>query len=97
MNGTFNVALDTPIGTVNGVLVFIDEHGILSGSIRTMGITSYFKSGKINGNSFTFSGTLNTGFSNFEYTAKGTVSGNTIKAVAATGSATFQIHGTRVS
>jgi hypothetical protein len=96
MNGTFNVTLRTPIGPQNGIITFIDEHGTLSGSIRTMGNTSLFKDGKANGNSFEFSGILNLGFLNPKYIAKGTIDGNTLKAVATTDFGTFQIDGTRV-
>lgn len=96
MNGSFNVTLRTPIGPQKGVITFIDEKGLLSGSIRVMGINSPFRNGKMNGNSFEFSGNLNTGFIMIKYNAKGTIIGNTIKAIATTNSGTFQINGTRV-
>lgn len=97
MSGTYNVTLRTPMGPQRGVLTFIDENGVLHGSIRAMGNTSYFKNGKAVGNSFEFSGVLNTGFFNFRYTAKGTIVENTIKAIVTTNSGTFQIAGTRVA
>jgi hypothetical protein len=95
LNGTFTITLLTPIGPQNGILTFADERGILSGSIRAMGVTNPFRNGKINGNSFEFSGTLNAGFINLRYNAKGTIVGNTLKAVVTTNSGTFQISGTR--
>ncbi|HEX2926600.1 MAG TPA: hypothetical protein VHP38_10150 [Ruminiclostridium sp.] len=97
MNGTYSVALQTPFGAQKGTITFVDDKGMLSGSIRTMGSTNFFKNGKINGNSFEFSGILNAGFFNFRYTAKGTIEGDTLKAVALTDSGTFQINGIRVT
>jgi hypothetical protein len=95
MSGTFNVTMRTPMGPTSGVLTLADESGTLSGSIRTMGSTSYFRNGKADGNSFEFSGILNAGFFNFRYTVRGTVDGDVLKAVAITDSGTFQISGTR--
>lgn len=97
MNGTFHITLRTPFGLEKGILTFVDENGKLSGSIRAMGSTSLFKDGKMNGNSFEFSGILNASLFNFSYTAKGVVNGDTIQAVATTNSGTFQIHGTRAT
>ena len=96
MNASFNITIDTPIGSQKGVVTFVDENGALSGSIRAMGNTNFFKKGKIVDNSFTFSGILDVGFFKFAYTAKGTIVGNELKAVATTSSGTFQMRGTRV-
>jgi hypothetical protein len=82
-------------GSQKGVVTFIDENGILRGSIRAMGNTSYFRSGKTSGNSFAFSGNLNTGVFNLRYNAKGTVDGDTLNAVATTNLGTFQMSGTQ--
>ncbi|MBW7573904.1 hypothetical protein [Caproiciproducens faecalis] len=97
MNGTYSVTLQTPFGIQKGTVTFVDNNGILSGSIRTMGNTSFFRNGKINGNSFEFSGILNAGFFNLRYSIKGTMEGDTLKAVALTSSGTFPINGTRVA
>lgn len=97
MNGTFNITLYTPFGPQSGVLMLIDENGILHGSIRAMGNSNYFRNGKSNGNSFEFSGILNAGFFNIRYSAKGTVDGDTLKAKVTTDSGIFQINGTRTA
>lgn len=96
MNGTFKVSLSTPIGTKNGILILIDQNGVLSGSIRAMGSENPFSGGKANGDSFEFSGVLKAGFSRFEYTASGTVTGDTLKATAHTKYGVLKITGTRV-
>ncbi|MFT9056435.1 MAG: hypothetical protein ABF449_07395 [Ethanoligenens sp.] len=97
MNGTFNVTLNTPIGLQRGTITFTDQNGVLSGSINAMGNTSYFDNGKADGNAFVFSGVLNTGLFKFKYTAKGTVVGDALQAVATSNSMTFQMKGTRVA
>lgn len=97
MNGTYNVTLHTPIGVKNGTITFFNKNEMLNGSIRTMGNTSFFMNGKTHGNSFEFSGILNAGFFRISYTAKGTVIGDVLKAVASTKIGTFQINGTRTA
>jgi hypothetical protein len=97
MSGTFNVTLDTPFGPQKGVLTLTEKDGSLNGSIRAVGSTSLFSGGKVSGNSFEFSGILHVALFRFRYTAKGTVDGDTLRAVAETGSGTFQMRGIRVS
>ena len=97
MSGTYNVTLHTPMGGQKGTVTLVDDHGTLSGSIRAMGSTSFFRNGKALGNSFEFSGILSIGFFQLRYRAKGTVEGDIIKAVATTDSGTFQINGTRAA
>ena len=63
MNGTYNITLIIPFGPQKGTVIFTNYNGVLSGSIHALGNTSYFKGGKINDESFDFSGILNTGFS----------------------------------
>lgn len=93
MNGTYNVTLITPFGPQNGTVTFNDHNGVLSGSIRAMRGTSYFKDGKAQGNAFEFSGILNAGFFNIRYTANGTVVGNALNGSVKTNIGTFQMQG----
>lgn len=95
MNGTYNVTLITPFGPKEGTIVFTDRNGVLSGYIHAMGDTSDFKSGKINGNAFEFSGILNAGFFNIKYTAKGTIERNALKGTVNTNLGTFQMSGVK--
>ena len=95
MSGTYNVTLVTPFGPKRGNVVFTDDNGVLSGSIHAAGDTNNFRNGKANGNAFEFSGVLNAGFFRIQYTAKGTVEGNALEAVAATNLGTFQMYGTK--
>lgn len=93
MNGTYDATLQTPIGPQSGDITFIDRNGILSGSIRAMGGTSYFENGKVNGNAFEFSGVLSAGFLHFRYTVKGTAEGNSFTGTAITDSGAYPIRG----
>jgi hypothetical protein len=96
MNGTFKVALSMPMGLQSGTINFIDDNGILNGSIHAMGSVNPFRNGKISGNTFEFTGTLKIFFNRFDYTAKGTVIGDTLKATAETKYGIMQISGTRI-
>lgn len=93
MSGTYNVTLLTPIGPQSGSITFIEQNGILSGSIRAMGGTSYFENGKVEGNTFEFSGVLNVAFLHFKYNVKGKTEGNALSGTATTDSGTFQMRG----
>lgn len=97
MSGNYRISMRTPMGPQNGMLSFTDEGGTISGSIHTMGNTSYFKNGKSKGSSFEFSGILNTGLFRLKYTAKGVVNGNKLEATATTDYGVFRIFGTQVS
>jgi hypothetical protein len=97
MNSNFNITLRTPFGSQNGVLTLIDDNGTLNGYIRAMEKNNYFKNGSMVDNSFAFSGILDVGIFKFSYTAKGSIVGNVLKAVATTNSGTFQISGTRTT
>ncbi len=96
MNGTFKVSLATPMGTYNGTVKFLDQNGVLSGSLHAMGSDNPFVNGKVVGNNFEFAGTIKIGFNKFEYTAKGTVTGDILKADASTKFGIMKIKGTRI-
>ncbi len=97
MSETFQIGLRTPIGSYSGLATFDRKDEKLEGFVRTMGHTSPIENGKAVGNSLEFSGTLNTGFFNVRYAAKGTINGDRLELVAATQYGQFQITGTRVS
>jgi hypothetical protein len=96
MNGTFKVTMSTPMGPKSGRISFMDQNGVLSGSIRFMGNENPFRNGKTSGNNIEFRGALNVGFSRFGYTARGTVTGDTLAATANTQFGVMQISGTRI-
>lgn len=96
MDGTYRISLRTPLGVQNGMLSLIQEEDALRGSIRAMGNANQFKNGKVNGNKFVFSGNLSMGFLNLNYTARGSVDGNKLNAMATTNLGTFPISGNKV-
>ena len=96
IGGSYRISLRTPMGPQNGMITFTDEGGTISGSIRTMGNVSYFNNGKSKGNTFEFSGILNTGLFRLKYTAKGVVNGSKLEATATTDYGVFRIYGTQI-
>ena len=95
MNGTFKVNLTTPQGPKSGTINFVDENGVLSGSLHALGHENPFKNGITDANTFEFTGTLKTGFIKIKYTAKGTITGDTLQATAKTQFGLMEISGTR--
>ena len=96
INGTYKISMSTPMGPKSGSITFIDKDGVLSGYIRALGSENPFKNGKSSGNSFEFDGILKILFRRFEYTAKGTITGDVLKATATTKFGIMEIEGTRV-
>jgi hypothetical protein len=96
MNGTFKVSLSTPMGVKNGTISFLDNNGVLSGSLRALGKENPFRNGKANGNTFEFNGSLKIGFGEIEYVANGTITGDALLATAKTKFGLMKINGSRV-
>lgn len=95
MEGTYRIAMKTPLGVQKGELTLTRQGDLLSGSIRVMGSVSPVK-GKAEGDSFEFTGVLRAGFYRFAYTARGSVADGHLKAVASTRSGSFAITGERI-
>lgn len=95
MNGTFKISLKTAMGPKSGSITFVDKNGVLSGSLYALGNKIPIRNGKSDGDNFSFDGTLNTGFGKIEFTAKGTISGDVLQAIARTKYGVMQINGTR--
>ena len=96
MNSSYKISMKTPIGLKRGTLVLSWENGLLNGYISAMGYKSPFTDGKTDGNTFEFSGTLNAGFSKFKYSAKGTMTGDSLSAIAATKYGNLRIEGKKL-
>jgi hypothetical protein len=96
MNGTFKISMSTPMGMKSGTIKFVDDNGVLSGSIRAMGSENPFNNGKTSETTFEFTSTLDLFFSKIQYNAKGTITGDILQATAETKFGMMQINGTRV-
>lgn len=95
MKSSFNAVIQTPAGPQRGILTLEDKNGELNGSIRAMGSISFFRDGKTDGSSFTFSGILGTGLFRMRYSAEGTISGDRLTAAVTTVYGKFRITGTK--
>ena len=94
--GTFKISLATPMGRKNGAISLAEEKGALVGSLRALGHENPIVNGKVNGDSFGFSGALRTGFGKIEYSAEGLIQGDVLTATAKTKYGIMKISGTRV-
>jgi hypothetical protein len=83
MDGTFKISLSMPMGIKSGTISFIDNNGVLSGSLCALGKENQFRDGKTNENTFEFAGFLKAIFGKIEYNAKGTISGDILQATYA--------------
>ncbi|OJU15503.1 MAG: hypothetical protein BGN88_07505 [Clostridiales bacterium 43-6] len=72
------------MGMQTGTFIFHEEGGVLTGFIKAMGSTNPISNGRMNGNTFTFEGSIKTVFGKLDYKAQGTISGNTLQATAKT-------------
>lgn len=97
MKHSYRVTLRTQFGPQTGILTLIEKNATLKGSIQCMGNTNYFKNGKMDGNTFQFSGILNIGFYNIRYQINGEVHDPELTATAATSYGNFPITGTQIS
>ena len=99
VSGTYLIALQTPMGLERGLLTLQESGGVLSGSIQTRGRISRFTGGRCSGDGdgaqFSFQGILSLGLVKIPYTARGTVRGDALDAVADTRSGSFPLRGQR--
>ena len=100
VNDTYSITLQTPMGREQGLLTLQEKDGMLSGSIQTKGRVNRFDAGRCavsehGGMRFSFQGILSLGFIKIPYTARGTVQGDTLKAVADTRFGSFPFQGKR--
>ena len=95
MEGNYNITMRTPLGPQNGRIGLRVANGKLNGFLNILGGENPFTGGKVNGNSFEFSGAIKAAGSKFNYTVKGTVNGSVLKAEATTQFGVLQIMGNR--
>ena len=96
IDGTYNIAIDTQMGTRSGTLTLRADGDSLSGSLNAEGSESIFADGTVSGNDVTFSVQLSTPMGAFQLDFKGTVSEDGIAGqVDASGFGSFPFHGTR--
>lgn len=84
MNGTYNITMQTPMGMEKGTITFTQDGDTLSGSLNILRGNNPFSGGKVEGNEFVFSGEIKKLITKIPYTAKGTLEGDLLTAVADT-------------
>lgn len=93
MEGRYNIIIEAPRRREKGTVVFIVKGSTLSGTISAMGLTSKFYNGKVQGDSFEFSGEIKFLFKRITYVVKGHISGNKIFAEAKSSFGNFKVSG----
>ncbi len=91
----YQITLQTPLGQEQGLLTLQETNGALSGTIQTKGRINRFTGGRSDGKHFSFQGILSLGMIRIAYTARGTIQGDQLKAVADTRYGSFPIQGRR--
>jgi len=95
MNGTYNITMQTPMGMEKGTITFTQDGDSLSGSLNILRGSNAFSGGKIEGNEFIFSGEIKKLITKIPYSAKGTLEGDHLTAVADTKYGKLAIEGNR--
>ncbi|TCZ80837.1 hypothetical protein E0485_00645 [Paenibacillus albiflavus] len=95
MDGTYNITMQTPMGMEKGTITFTQEGNALSGSLNIFRGSNVFSGGKVEGNEFEFSGEIKKLIAKIPYTAKGTIYGDNLTAVADTKYGKLAIKGSR--
>ncbi|MGM1046999.1 MAG: hypothetical protein ACQEXX_12745 [Bacillota bacterium] len=95
MNGTYNITMQTPMGMEKGTITFTQDGDALGGSLNILRGSNAFSGGNIKGNEFIFSGEIKKLITKIPYTAKGTIDGDNLTAVADTKYGKLAIKGNR--
>lgn len=96
MDGIYEMNIKTPMGNINAKVKLITNGNNLSGYIETMGKRSEFSGGRVNGNTFMISGSLNASITMIKYDIQGTVQGNILSINATTNMGSFKLQGKKV-
>lgn len=97
MINIYGITMKTPFGIEHGKITFIIDGESLTGTLEGMGAKSKFVNGKINGNSFEFSGEIKTLLVRIQYTAKGILNNNLLSASVNTNYGIFSVAGNLIS
>lgn len=96
IEGTYNIIVDTPLGTKNGTVVLQRADADLTAEVQVMGLGRQTGSGTAEGDRFTISGTMRAFLlGKIAYTIKGVVDGDILDATCFTDKGDLKIRGTR--
>ena len=97
IDGTYKIQMDSPVGAKEGTAVLITSGEKLTGSLTAMGVQIDIENGKVNDNSFTFGGKLESFVGPVIFAVGGSVEGDTIQGIAHIANRDFVFTGTRES
>lgn len=96
MDGTYQVSLVTPMGTLKGSIELHADEGRLTGALAILGGTHPI-SGIAKDDGFSFSGEIMHMMGKINYTVNGTAEGSALNAVTQTNYGSFNLTGTKTS
>ncbi|MFR5190599.1 MAG: hypothetical protein ACLTEH_05110 [Clostridia bacterium] len=96
MDGIYETTINTPMGLISGKVTLKANGNILNGVIETMGMKNALTGGKVNGNTCSFSGTMQNNMLNITYDIKGELKGNILYIHAKTNMGEFQLQGKKI-
>ena len=97
IDGTYKIQMDSPVGAKEGTAVLITSGEKLTGSLTAMGVQIDIENGKVDDNSFTFGGKLESFVGPVIFAVGGSVEGDTIQGIAHIANRDFVFTGTRES
>ena len=95
ISGTYAITMKTPMGVKKGEMLLVEENGALSGKLTVKDKINPFEGGSVDGDSFHFSGTLQSAMGKMDYECTGKVNGDALEASAVAKRGTLTITGTR--
>lgn len=96
MDGLYEMNIKTPMGNIQAKVKLITNGNNLSGYIEAMGKRNDFSGGKVNGNNFMISGSINASIAMIKYDIQGAVQGNILDVNANTNMGNFRLQGKRI-
>lgn len=96
MEEIYQGSIETPMGKIQGRVMFKTKGNQLEGYIEAKGVKSYFTNGKVNQNIYIFSGTISYLLGKIKYNANAKIENGKLEAVANTNFGKFIIHGKKV-
>ncbi len=95
MNNMYKIHMNTPMGTLNGLLRMNITGKNVNGVINVNGQSFEFKNGTYSNNKFHFNGSLRLFLKKVSYTADGEINGKNITILVITNTGNFKIEGER--
>ena len=95
VGGKYNISLKTPFGVLNALLELLENGTNLSGKIVSGERETAFDGGKIDGNNFSFSSTIQTPMGKISSHVTGSVVGDKLEGAASIPFGSVKIDGER--